>query len=110
MNGWWYRASQPQKLAQIDGGIQLGMTAKQVAMLSGVAGDHAHAIVNNFALRHGRSFPDAQRGRVLAGAAHAKYGATRARNAYFGGAGNEALWMDDPRAFPSSGVEEVVLE
>lgn len=35
MNGWWYRASVAQRLAQVDAGLELGMTAKQIALASG---------------------------------------------------------------------------
>ena len=51
---WWSRASTKQKLAQIDGGISLGMTAKQVAKNVRV---DAASTVQAFANRHGRHFP-----------------------------------------------------
>lgn len=60
--GWWYRASQEEKLAQIDGCIELGMTAAQCAMNCGcfyeVSGwMRAGMVVSSFAAYHGRSFP-----------------------------------------------------
>lgn len=50
--GWWYRASQVQKLAQVDGGISLGMTGHQVAMNCGTE----KAVVESFANYQGRHF------------------------------------------------------
>lgn len=50
---WWYSASQAQKLAQIDGGLECGMTATQVAMVSGTVS----GTVQGFAQKHDRSFP-----------------------------------------------------
>lgn len=56
--GWWYRATQEQKLAQIDAAIELGMTAKQVAMNCGcyISDRHTSTIVDAFARYHGRRF------------------------------------------------------
>lgn len=67
-DGWWYRATNEQRLAQIDAGIELGMTAKQVAMNCGCAyevrangagvreGERGAAVIA-FAISHGRNFP-----------------------------------------------------
>lgn len=64
--GWWYRASTEQRLAQIDAGIELGMTAAQVAMNCGAAfysdgKSHVHV----FARDHGRKFRNSQEERAL---------------------------------------------
>jgi hypothetical protein len=61
--GWWYQASTAERLAQIDGCIEVGMTTNQCAMNLGCydarRGDAAgNGIVGNFARRHGRSFPN----------------------------------------------------
>lgn len=32
--GWWHRASTEQRLAQLDGGIECGLTARQIAVIS----------------------------------------------------------------------------
>lgn len=53
MNGWWYTATRDQKLAQIDGGIELGMNARQVAMVTGAL----PATVQAFACAYDRHFP-----------------------------------------------------
>lgn len=53
-SSWWSRASTEQKLAQIDGGIECGMTAKQIARVLRV---DAVSTVSAFAGRHGRHFP-----------------------------------------------------
>lgn len=64
--GWWYRATNEERLAQIDGGIELGMTASQVALNCGCLYEQNYtngstlgsgSLVNHFALNHGRSFP-----------------------------------------------------
>ena len=49
---WWHRATQEQRLAQIDGGIRCGMTANQVGMNVGAKGQ----VVQNFAQQFGRKF------------------------------------------------------
>lgn len=51
---FWNTATQEQKLAQIDGGLELGMTANQVAMNCGVK----PFTLTAFARSHGRSFRD----------------------------------------------------
>ena len=50
---WWSKATEAQKLAQIDGGIECGMTGPQVAMASGTT----RSAVHSFAIAHGRKFP-----------------------------------------------------
>lgn len=54
---WWVNASQGERLAQIDGGLECGMTAKQVAMNCCVTVKHAAMAVRGFAELHGRRFP-----------------------------------------------------
>lgn len=51
--GWWHNASVEQRLAQIDGGIECGLTAGQVAMVSG----STPGAVGSFAIFYGRKFP-----------------------------------------------------
>lgn len=52
MSGWWYRATQEQKLAQIDAAIEVGMTVPQVAINCGANVN----TVGSFATNHGRHF------------------------------------------------------
>lgn len=52
MSGWWHRATQEQRLAQIDAAIELGMTCPQVAKNCG----GSVSAVSGFALNHGRNF------------------------------------------------------
>lgn len=49
-SAWWPRASQSQRLAQLDGGIEVGLTAPQMAM---VLGGNPNGI-RQFAWLHGR--------------------------------------------------------
>jgi hypothetical protein len=57
MNTWWDRATDAQKLAQIDAGIALGMTGKQISMnLRAPVSADGGSKVTTFARRHGRSF------------------------------------------------------
>jgi len=57
---WWYSASNEDRLAQIDGAIELGMTAKQCAMNCGCyelqSKRASNGPVADFALNHGRHF------------------------------------------------------
>lgn len=66
-DGWWYRATREQRLAQIDAAIELGMNARQTAMCLGclwvekqngasVADKEGGSRVNVFAQRNGRHF------------------------------------------------------
>lgn len=52
--GWWYRATDAERLAQIDEAIDLGFTAKQVAINCGCA--EGGGIVTAFAAMHNRHF------------------------------------------------------
>lgn len=57
MSTWWDRATDEQKLAQIDAGIALGMTGKQISMnLRAPVNADGGSKVTSFARRHGRSF------------------------------------------------------
>lgn len=61
--GWWYRATQAEKLAQIDGCIEVGMTAKQCAMNVGTYEDEGSDAdgrqrILAFATYHGRTFSE----------------------------------------------------
>lgn len=76
---WWDKATTEQKLAQIDGGIECGMTARQVAMASR-ANFHA---VRHFAAIHGRHFPNDENGKRPSD--KRRQSMTRDRNAYMRG-------------------------
>lgn len=52
-NSWWHRATPAQRLAQIDGGIECGMTARQVAMACGTS----PGAVGTCASANARCFP-----------------------------------------------------
>ncbi len=49
---WWSRASREQKLAQIDGGIECGVSAKHIAMNVGASVSAIH----EYGRRNGRRF------------------------------------------------------
>lgn len=58
MSTWWDRATDAQRLAQIDAGIALGMSSKQISMnLRVEVNEHGGGKVFNFANYHGRHFP-----------------------------------------------------
>jgi len=57
MGAWWEMASETERLAQIDGGISLGMSARQVAANCGfdlLGNDHLR--VRQYAAMRGRHF------------------------------------------------------
>lgn len=57
MKTWWERASTEDRLAQIDGGIAVGMTTKQVSMNCGAPiYENGTCAVSSFANNHGRIF------------------------------------------------------
>lgn len=66
--GWWYSATTEQRLAQIDGGIECGMTAKQVAMNCGARlyenATRVSSPVIKFAGYHGRKFKGESKGHI----------------------------------------------
>lgn len=51
MTTWWDKASTAERLAQIDGGIECGLTAAQIGMTCGAS----RWAVADFAGSHGRS-------------------------------------------------------
>lgn len=54
---YWDKATQEQRLIQIDAGISLGMTSKQIAMCLGAPRyDVKNNAVRNFGQKHGRHF------------------------------------------------------
>jgi hypothetical protein len=60
---YWNKATQEQRLAQIDAGISLGMTSKQIAMClsAPMYGRDGHDnAVKTFGQYHGRHFPTPQ--------------------------------------------------
>lgn len=55
-NNWWHSATTEQRLAQIDGGIECGLTSRQIAIASGL--DESEAVaVRWFANNHLRNIP-----------------------------------------------------
>lgn len=62
MTTFWQHASVEQKLAQIDGGIELQMTSAQVAKNCGTS----PASVRAFAMHNGRSFKNSSRSKPWA--------------------------------------------
>lgn len=57
--GWWYRATKAQRLAQLDGGIECGMSAPQIAMNCGCLTTqkaHRGKVVSHFATHNSRKF------------------------------------------------------
>lgn len=106
MNGWWHRASTEQKLAQVDAGIEIGLTARQVALACGVERSQT---VTQFANYHERKFTN---GAVRAMASLNRHAARKsARAAYFRGEEVD-LWRDgvQDRALRHAEVEEIILE
>lgn len=51
---WWSKATTEQRLAQIDGGIECGMSANHIGMNCGTSASTCGAFGRN----HGRSFPN----------------------------------------------------
>ena len=51
-NNWWHGATTAQRLAQLDGGLECGMTAGQIASVSGTTQN----AVWHFASTYGRRF------------------------------------------------------
>jgi hypothetical protein len=90
MNSWWERASIEQRLAQIDGGIELGMTALQVAMASGFRdGIAVGAFANNHSRFFGRASKNTSRNRAADIKKSAKWAYDHGERVDF--------WSDRPR-------------
>lgn len=53
MTSWWSNASKAEKLKQIDAGISLGMSAKQIALALGTTTECIH----QYGWKNDRSFP-----------------------------------------------------
>lgn len=47
--GWWYRATDEQRIAQIKGGVDCGMSAPQIAVCVGA---NSGRTITDFASRH----------------------------------------------------------
>ena len=105
-SNWWHVATTEQKLAQLTGGIECGMTAKQIGMCSGALS----GAVRRFAQCHEVTIP------------HFRHMATKKRNAtvwsghwarksYLAGEPVD-MWADtSPRLDrPTPEVEEVRFE
>jgi hypothetical protein len=84
-SSWWHNATTEQRLAQIDGGLECGMTARQVALASRVP-EGERTIVSSYARSHGRQFPaetgERERHRKRSST---DWAAKRARDAYLRG-------------------------
>jgi len=92
---WWDRAPKDARIAQIKGGIELGMTAKQTLLASGVPlGLYAEVMphIHIVARRGGLHFPPSDRVKVAKKARQVRRGAPMARAAYFEGAPAEELF------------------
>lgn len=79
MKTWWERASTRQRLAQIDGGIECGMSSGQVAKNCGAPIYTNGNAVLSCAQQHGRSFPNIK---TAAGLARIKRAAHRSGRAH----------------------------
>jgi len=95
MSSWWHTATREQRLAQIDGAIELGMTSKQCAMNCGCvydegSGRQGGVSVRDFAGYHGRLFrndddKEAAKGRKIAAWHHRRKTLSQAKDAYLAG-------------------------
>ena len=74
MKTWWERASTEDRLAQIDGGIECGMTAKQISLCVGASAGHDGGTLRAFATRYGRNFPSTYEKRKRAGQVSGRLG------------------------------------
>lgn len=83
---WWSSASTAEKLAQLDGGIECGMTAAQIALNCGAPSAMA---VYHIAHSNGRRFPTEGRARAVRRAQSVK----RDRAAYLRGEAID-LWAE----------------
>lgn len=102
-NAWWYRASDEQRLAQIDAAIEIGVTMAFVAVNCGA---HRPGSVGDFAVAHGRYF------RVLGSANHGqgrRAARTSARAAYFRGEAVD-LWRDGAQDRAHRGGADIEAE
>ena len=78
-SSWWHNATTEQRLAQIDGGLECGMTLAQVGMASGTTANAIHY----FASAHNRRFP--AKGRSTSAGRDRVAANMRDRAAYFSG-------------------------
>jgi hypothetical protein len=77
--GWWYHASNDQKIAQIDGALSVGMNARVLAFNLGMQpGLTSQQAVYRFARLHGRKFP---RGNFSASGLERMVAAVKKKNA-----------------------------
>ena len=106
MKGWWHHASTEQKLAQIDAGIELGLTARQVALASGCNWLNLSRVAHY----HGRKF--AATGYKVQ--SNVRTAAKKSRQAAYFRGENVDLWRDgaQDRAARNDDdrVEELILE
>lgn len=93
-NSWWHRATVEQRLAQIDGGIECGLSAREVAIASGLLPEQG-STVSVLASKHKRRFPAENIDRRFEG--HRRRGAVgRARRAFLNGEPVD-LWGNSSR-------------
>lgn len=66
---WWWRASDAQRLAQIDGGIECGLTLREIGICLGLGNrKSACSEVREFGVKHGRKFTQRREGaRITSG-------------------------------------------
>jgi hypothetical protein len=104
---WWKSASVEQRLAQIDGGIECWMTARQVAAACGLR-DGSH-VVASFAAFHRRSFLSGRH--RTSSAIRGRAAKLSARAAYMRGERVD-FWRDDPqdRGKAQDDIAEVAFE
>ena len=89
-NSWWRRATTEQRLAQLDGGIECGLAASQVALASGAT----LKMVKDMAYRHGRKFGLTNRGSTPS--SQRRHSVSRDRSAYLRGERVD-LWGSEQR-------------
>lgn len=80
MNNWWSNASAEQRLAQIDGGIECGLSAREIAGFSRLT--DGVDVIRTFARRHDRRCAN-QRNAAIG--TERRLAAVRARRAFIAG-------------------------
>lgn len=102
--GWWHRASQAQKLAQLDAGIELGMAAAQIALASGAS----RPAVASFADYHHRIIPRSDHRNQFSSSRRARRKFS-AKVAYERGEPVN-FWSDDPRVHRATPDDDTAAE
>lgn len=81
---WWFKASEAQRLAQIDGGIECGMTSRQIAVASGLDGEDRKTVAW-FAQNHLRKIPHKTKFKAQREPAPVRGAVARDRRSYIAG-------------------------